>query len=161
MEWIEGTSPGDGGVGYSQRQGQRFGDPGRTAGAIVAYRALDLTERPFYAQMQGYLEAHLEELVDGHVSPAMHLVAGAMATRVLDEDLWEAYSEAFRLHIMQHRLPDGGFAATPTEESRQLRNNTDRQVGEAWITASYVLILELDPERFPLILGEGLSARRG
>jgi len=156
LSWIEGTSPGDGGVGYSQRDGQRHGDPGRTAGALVAFHALGAARHPFYDRMAAYYERNMGGLPGGHVSPAMHLLAGAMAARIMGRRAWDDYMDTYRLHIMQHRRPDGSFAATPTEESRAMRSNTDVTVGPRWLTATYVLILSMAeaPERLPLIMGE-------
>lgn len=154
LAWIESTAGGDGGVGYSPRDGQKgHGDPGRTAGAIVAFAALGQQRHPFFGRMVGYLDQNLRRLPEGHVSPAMHLLAGAMATRLLGARAWEGYMDAYRTHIMTSRRPDGSFASTPTEESRSLHSNTDLTVGPCWTTATYVLILSLPNDRLPLLLG--------
>ncbi len=153
LAWVEGTASADGGVGYSHRQGQKgFGDPGRTAGAIVAFAAVGQTRHPFVGRMVGYLERNLGRLPEGHVSPAMHLLAGGMAARLLGR-LWDPYFEAYRPHVMASRRPDGSFASTPTEESQSLRSNTDLTVGPCWTTATYVLILSLPRGKLPLLLG--------
>lgn len=153
LVWVEGTASPDGGVGYSHRQGQKgFGDPGRTAGAIVAFAALGQTRNPFVGRMVGYLERNLGRLPEGHVSPAMHLLAGGMAAQLLGR-MWDPYFELYRPHIMASRRPDGSFASTPTEESRSLRSNTDLTVGPCWTTATYVLILSLPRGKLPLLLG--------
>ncbi|MCO5165175.1 MAG: DUF6288 domain-containing protein [Planctomycetes bacterium] len=153
LGWVEGTASNDGGVGYSHRQGQKgFGDPGRTAGAIVAFASLGQTRHPFFGRMVGYLERNLSRLPEGHVSPAMHLLAGAMASRLLGRG-WDAYMEAYRPLIMSFRRPDGSFSATPTRESRSLGSNTDITVGPSWTTATYVLILSLPRNKLPLLLG--------
>ncbi|MBL4845648.1 MAG: PDZ domain-containing protein [Planctomycetes bacterium] len=68
MAWIESTSGGDGGVGYSPRSGQKgHGDPGRTAGALVAFAALGQKKRPFYRKMVSFYANHVGELPAGHV----------------------------------------------------------------------------------------------
>lgn len=164
--WIEQTAGPDGGVGYSPRPGQKgHGDPGRTAGAIVAFAALGAQKAPFFDKMCGYFGAKLGDLPEGHVSPAMHLLAGAMAARVLGRP-WDAYHDRYRLLLAAQRRPDGSFSSMPTRESRSLRSNSDLTVGPCWTTASYVLILALDPERLPLLLGgdageDGGGRRRG
>lgn len=153
LTWIEGTSPGDGGVGYSQRDGQRFGDPGRTAGAILAFAALGQSKRPFFARMVGYFDQNRSKLREGHVSPAMHLLAGAMASRLLGAKAWEAYIDEYRPVVMQQRRPDGSFCSMPTAETQSLRNDTDQTVGGCWLTATYVLILALPEAELPFLLG--------
>lgn len=153
LAWIESTASPDGGVGYSPRDGQKgFGDPGRTAGALVAYASLGQKKRPFFESMAGYYARRQGELEGGHVSPCMHLLAGAMAGRLLG-DAWKAYMERYRLTIMAARKPDGSFASTPTRESQSLHSNTDLTVGPCWTTATYVTILSLPGDRLPLLLG--------
>ncbi len=153
LTWIESTASSDGGVGYSPRPGQKGGgDPGRTAGALVAYAALGQKKRPFFEDMAGYYTRRQGELEGGHVSPCMHLLAGAMAGQLLG-DAWRAYMERYRLTIMAARRPDGSFASTPTQESQSLHSNTDLTVGPCWTTATYVTILSLPGDRLPLLLG--------
>jgi hypothetical protein len=154
LAWIESTASGDGGVGYSPREGQKgFGDPGRTAGAIVAYTALGQGKNPFVPRMGGFFERHLADLPGGHVSPCMHLLSGAMASRLLGPRMWAAYLDTYRLQIMAARCPDGSFASTPTSESESMHSNTDLTVGSCWTTATYVLILSLPEDHLPLLLG--------
>jgi hypothetical protein len=153
MAWIEKTTSGNGGIGYSDRSGQKgHGDPGRTAGALLAAKALGQTGK-FYGKMAGFFQGNMAKLKDGHVSPAMHLLAGAMAAKMLGGKVWKQYMSLFRLHIMGVRKPDGSFAGTPTQESRSMRNNTDLTVGPRWLTATYVLILSLDNGNLPYLLG--------
>ncbi len=159
LTWIEGTASADGGVGYSHREGQKgFGDPGRTAGALVAFAALGQARHPFFGKMAGFYGRELPKLIEGHVSPAMHLLAGAMAARLLGKQAWRAYVETYRPYIMGFRRPDGSFASTPTHESQQLRSNTDLTVGPRWTTATYVLILSLVEDELPLLLGGDVEA---
>ncbi len=153
LAWIESTASADGGMGYSPRDGQKgFGDPGRTAGALVAYASLGQKRRPFFEDMAGFYARRQGDLEGGHVSPCMHLLAGAMAGRLLG-DAWKAYMERYRLTIMAARKPDGSFASTPTQESQSLHSNTDLTVGPCWTTATYVTILSLPGDRLPLLLG--------
>ncbi|RMG18020.1 MAG: PDZ domain-containing protein [Planctomycetota bacterium] len=162
LSWIEETSGGTGGVGYSTRPGQKgFGDAGRTAGAIVAFQALGAERHPFFRKMVGFYQGNLRKLPAGHVSPAMHLLAGAMAAHVLGKSAWKTYWKTYRTHVMGVRKPDGSFAPTPTHESRSLRNNTDRTVGPRWTTATYVLILTLHKGNLPALLGGGKGRKKG
>jgi hypothetical protein len=154
MSWIVGTSKGDGGVGYSQRQGQKgHGDPGRTAGALVAFASLGHKSHPFFTKMSNFFLGRMGHLAEGHVSPAMHLLSGAMGAKVLGKKAWKAFMNTYRLQIMGARRPDGSFASTPTKESKSMRNNTDLTVGPRWTTATYVLILCLDRGKLPYLLG--------
>lgn len=154
LAWIVGTSNGDGGVGYSQRQGQKgHGDAGRTAGALVAFAALGQRRHPFFPKMASFYARNVKKLAAGHVSPAMHLLAGAMGSKVLGGKAWKQFIAHYRLHIMGARKPDGSFASTPTRESKSMRNNTDMTVGPRWTTATYVIILSLANGKLPYLLG--------
>jgi hypothetical protein len=155
LDWIEQTSSGDGGVGYSPREGQKgFGEAGRTSGAIVAWSLLGARGRPFFDKMAGFYRGHVKTLESGHVSPCMHLLTGALASWHLGPRDFQDYMDAYRLSFMAARRPDGSFAPTPTHESQALHSNTDAQVGPCWVTATYVLILSLPNEKVPVLLGK-------
>lgn len=159
IAWIEGTSSGDGGVGYSERPGQKgFGEAGRTSGAIVAFAALGERRHPFFEKMAGFYRGHMKSLETGHVSPCMHLLTGALASSLLGPKDWADYMETYRLPILAARRPDGSFAPTPTQESKALHSNTDATVGPCWTTATYALILSIPNEKLPLLQGKAAPA---
>lgn len=161
MAWIESTASADGGVGYSHRSGQKgFGDPGRTAGALVAYVALGQKKRPFFKKMAGYYANHVGGLPEGHVSPAMHILAGAMAAHVLGKKARKVFRGNYQTLLLGQRRPDGSFGSMPTKESKQMSNNTDLTVGPRWTTASYVLALTLGRKKIPLLLGEKIKGEK-
>ncbi|MBI4565138.1 MAG: PDZ domain-containing protein [Planctomycetes bacterium] len=148
IRYVEECSDGGGGVGYSTRDGQKgMGDPGRTAGAIVALWTLGRQRHPLFGKMAAYYTMRIGDLVNGHVSPVMHCTSGGIAAHLLGPKVWAKFMQPFRLEFMAARRPDGGFSARPTEETRQLRSNTDRSLGDAWTTASYLLILQLPKGR--------------
>lgn len=142
VRWIEQTGAGDGGVGYSPRPGQKgFGDAGRTAGAMLAFDACGLSHHPFRPKMAAYFKRNGDKLISGHVSPCMHMLAGALASAKLGDAAWRKYWSVYRDVIMSARCADGSFSARPTRETQALHNNSDRGMGKAWITAHFALIL--------------------
>lgn len=152
VKYVEACSGGDGGVGYSTRPGQQgMGDPGRTAGAIVAFRALGLDGHPFFAKMNGYYRRGMKDLIGGHVSPCMHLVSGALAAQLAGPKVWAQYWGIFRDEVMAARCTDGSFSARPTRESQALRHNTDRGEGPHWITGHFCLLLQAPASRLKLL----------
>ncbi len=152
VAYIVATGAGDGGVGYSTRAGQQgFGDPGRTAGAIVAFQALGLARHGFFGKMTGYYRRTLPRLIGGHVSPCMHLLSGAIAAELGENRTSKAFRDEFRDEIMAARVHDGSFNARPTTETQQLHHNTDRGVGPAWTTAHFTLILLVPESRLALV----------
>jgi hypothetical protein len=144
IAYLEETSDGGGGIGYSTRPGQKgMGDAGRTAGALFAMARLGLTKKPLYKKLAGYLRRHLERLPGGHVSPDMHLLFGALACHELGKKDWKAYAQAFRIEILSLANGDGTFGVRPADTSRSGLGNTDRTMGPAWRTATFALILSL------------------
>ncbi|MCI0343032.1 MAG: DUF6288 domain-containing protein [Planctomycetales bacterium] len=140
VAYIEACSSG-GGVGYSTRQGQKgMGDPGRTAGAAVAFEALYLERHPMHERMVKFAARGFGDLYKGHVSPVMHYLAGGMMAHAAGAKTWAAFQEPFRREFLAARRPDGSFSARPTAETQKLHSNNDRQVGFAWTTASYLAI---------------------
>ncbi len=144
VAYTERTSDGAGGVGYSDRPGQKGrGSAGRTAGALLALSRLGLTRHPFFKKLASYFRRHLTELPRGHVSPSYHLFFGALASRVLGRRDWESFTKAYRLEILSLWNGDGTFGVRPADTSRFGMPNTDRSMGEAWRTATFAMILAL------------------
>jgi len=144
FDYIVATGGGDGGVGYSTRRGQQgHGDPGRTAGAIVAFLSLEQGWHPFVGKMKKFLLRRMDKLPMGHVSPMMHLWFGSLACHNLGKRHVSKYWGYFRLHFFAASRPDGAFDSWPTAESEQLRRNSDRSMGLPWSTAHLVLPLLL------------------
>ena len=153
VQWIEDTTRGDGGIGYSPREGQKgFGEAGRTSGAIAAFSQLGLKATPIFEKMIAFYRGHAGTLTSGHVSPFMHMLSGAIASYELGPRDWASYVETYRPQLYAARKADGSFAPIPTHESQSLHSNTDGQVGPCWTTAAAVLILSLPDDRVPLLV---------
>lgn len=144
MKYVELCAAGDGGVGYADRPGQKgMGEPGRTSGAIFAWMCLKQNKGGFYGKMTQYWERNMAEITDGHVSPVMHYSTSGLAGHALGGGAWDKFMDRFRIEFLACRRIDGSFAARPTEESQMMRSNSDREVGDCWITGNYLLILGL------------------
>jgi len=142
---------GDGGVAYSTRPGQAgYGDPGRTAGAYFALYRNNLGRSRPARKMLKFFQRGMDKLPSGHVSPMMHLLAGAIACKASPQGKhWKEYWKTYRPYFMSSRLHSGAFAARPTRESRAIRSNTDRNLGHCWTTGTLVIILNLAQESDP------------
>lgn len=155
VNYIEKSSDGGGGVGYSTRPGQQgMGSAGRTASALFAMQRLRLERRPFYKKLAGYLRQHLAEIPDGHVSPDFHLFFGALACRALGKKDWSAFMREFQLEFLSLHNGDGTFGVRPADTSRFGMSNTDRTMGAAWRTATFAMILALPSGHLDLPAGE-------
>ena len=68
--------------------------------------------------------------------------------------------DLFRLEFVAARRPDGSFSARPTKETKELHSNTDREMGPAWTTASYLLVQELQKGRLEILEGKYKPVRK-
>lgn len=145
LAYVRSCTSGDGGVAYSTRPGQAgHGDPGRTAGAYFAFYRNGLGRSKAARRMLKFFVRGMERLPTGHVSPMMHILAGAMACRASGQSkLMKSFWKTYRPYIMSSRLHAGSFAGRPTRESRAIRSNTDRTLGPAWATATYVIVMNM------------------
>jgi len=157
LGYIRACMSGDGGVAYSTREGQAgHGDPGRTAGAYFAFFRNGLGRSKAARKMLKYFERGMDRLPSGHVSPMMHILGGAMATRASGrKKLVKAFWKTYRPYIMASRLHSGAFAARPTKESQLIRSNTDRTLGHAWTTATLLIVMNIarDEKAYPHLFG--------
>ena len=160
LTYIQKCGGGGPGVGYSTQPGQvGMGDVGRTAGAVAAFAALGRSDHAYYKPMVGFTHSHLREIKDGHVSPMMHWLAAAIACRKEGGKLWEAFWETQRQECTMLRMPDNTFSARPTEESATMGKNNDRDLGQVWCTAHWVIILGLEKDALTLWLGKGKASK--
>lgn len=160
LAYIQKCGGGGPGVGYSTKPGQvGMGDVGRTAGAVAAFAALGRTEHPYYKPMVGFTAANLRKIKDGHVSPMMHWLAAALACRREGGKIWDAFWETQRQECTMLRMPDNTFTARPTDESATLGKNNDRDLGPAWCTAHWVIILGLERDHLSLWLGKSKGTK--
>jgi len=118
LGYIRACMSGDGGVAYSTREGQAgHGDPGRTAGAYFALFRNGLGRTKAARKMLKFFQRGMDQLPSGHVSPMMHVLAGAMAVRAADrKKLLKEFWKTYRPYIMASRCHSGAFAARPTRE---------------------------------------------
>ncbi len=155
VNYIERSSDGGGGVGYSTRPGQQgLGSAGRSASALFAMSRLRLERHPFYKKLTSYLRRNLADIPDGHVSPDFHMFFASLACRVLGKRDWSTFVNQFRLEFLSLQNGDGTFGVRPADTSRFGMSNTDRTMGVAWRTATFAMILALPSGHLDLPAGE-------
>jgi hypothetical protein len=76
----------------SQRQsGFSETNAGRTAGALFAWHALGMERDDAFSGSARYLLDHLAWVPEGHGSPCLNMVMGALACRMLGKEEWAKY----------------------------------------------------------------------
>ncbi len=154
VAYVDACTGGDGGTAYSTRPGQiGFGDPGRTAGAWLALDLLGMGKKR--RKMFNFFFKRLDKLPSGHVSPVMHILAASMACKRKGKRYFHAFWKLYRPYLMLSRTEKGAFGARPTHETQVLRSNSDRNMGPAWATASFALVLEAGMGRIPWLTWKG------
>jgi len=147
-EFLEASSAG-GGVGYSDRSGQKGqGNIGRTAGCWLGYRALGRRSR-FGRSLGSWTRRNCGAIFQGHASLMQHILLAGVAAHALgrgaERDFWEAALPSFVLA----RAPDGSFQPRPWHETLSMKSNSDVTFGEVWTTAAWTIILVSDDAAFP------------
>jgi hypothetical protein len=158
-KYIEESSGGDGGVGYSTNKGQQGqGNIGRTAVTWMGYSALGLRSEKWTARMAGYVTHHAGDVFGGHASLMQHFLFAGLASQALGGDAEKAYWDVAETNLVLARAPDGSFQPRPWHESLQMGSNSDVSFGEVWTTACWTLVLCADgkADGFP-----GLPASTG
>jgi hypothetical protein len=130
-------------VGYSPRAGQKgFGCPCRTGGTIFAFAVLGQQKHPLYPRMLVYWKEEVGGSDGGHGSVAMGLLGSALAARQAGGEDWKAFEDTFFPKILANGFTDGSFKHLAGTKPQSL-GNADPQVGPAYNTAVFALVLQL------------------
>ncbi len=157
--YLEDSSGGDGGIGYSTAPGQKGqGNIGRTAATWMGYVALGLRREKWTSKMTSFVEHHADEVFGGHASLMQHFLLAGMASQALGGDAAKSYWSVAESNLVTARAPDGSFQPRPWHESLQMGSNSDVSFGEVWTTASWAIVLASDGQKDGLA---GLPAAMG
>ena len=135
---------------------------GRTAGALVAMHALGVSHTDeTFRRAVAFLQQHWDLVGEGHGSPVLNLVFGALAARLLGPEAQTAFETAWIPPVLAKQAADGAldcactkrlFGSTcdsPTEKGGGIAVFTQSQ--RAYVTALTTFVLLLD-RRLPHVL---------
>jgi hypothetical protein len=143
--YLEASSGGDGGVGYSTNPGQAGqGNIGRTGCAWIGCVTLGLRKDPFAVKMEKYVRSHAGEVFGGHASLMQHYLFGGVAAHAIGADAAKVYWATCERDLLLARAPDGSFQPRPWHESIAMQSNSDVSFGDVWTTAAWTLVLAAD-----------------
>ncbi len=135
---------GEGGVGYSPRQGQKgFGCPCRTGGAVFAFGLLDRAGHPLYPRMVDFMKKEMKNAVEAHGSIALGFLCAALGFHQVGETDWQTFSKAFFPTLLDNVARDGSIGHLEGK-TFFARNGADARMGKAYNTGIYALALQLD-----------------
>ena len=137
VKYLLASSDGQGRIGYSPRDGQRgFVEPGRNAGALLAFGALGLEDHREYPPMRRRFHESLgERLNKGHGSAQLALLQAALVSKEFGEFAWRRFWLRLGPSLLACQDEEGHF--TPPEGEKSITESGDRA------TATYALILSL------------------
>ncbi len=162
--YLEQSSGGDGGVGYSTNDGQRGqGNIGRTAAAWLGTTTLGLRKDPFALKMEKYVRMHAGEVFGGHASLMQHYLFAGVASQAIGLDAAKEYWSSCERDLVLAASPDGSFQPRAWHESVAMQSNSDVSFGEVWTTAAWTLVLAAEPSKegrpgLPVWTGRAASA---
>jgi hypothetical protein len=146
--YLKASSAGDGGVGYSDKPGQRGqGNIGRTAVAWLAYETLGLGRSGWGQKMRKWTARNASEVLGGHASLMQHVLLAGVAAHALGGKARAAYWQALERDLILARAPDGSLQPRPWRESLSIGSNSDVSFGEVWTTAAWTIVLACEPEK--------------
>ncbi|MCB9889264.1 MAG: hypothetical protein H6836_06775 [Planctomycetes bacterium] len=140
--YLQASAGEDGGVGYADGPGQKgMGNIGRTAAAWLGAVGLGRRADPWTKKMEGYVRAHVADVMHGHASLMQHITLAGVAAKALGSDAEAAYWKVMQRDMTLARAPDGSLQSRPWHESLLMESNTDVSMGEVWTTASWAIVL--------------------
>ena len=146
--YLEQSSNGDGGVGYSHKPGQRGqGNIGRSAGCWLGYETLGLGKSAWGQKMKKWTARNVANVQGGHASLMQHVLLAGVAAHALGGKSAKAYWGACERDLVLARVPDGSFQPRPWRETLSMGTNADVGFGEVWTTAAWTIVLACEPEK--------------
>ncbi|MHC4660279.1 MAG: DUF6288 domain-containing protein [Planctomycetota bacterium] len=139
IDYIVKCTNKKGGVGYSTRKGQIGGGcPGRTGGALMAFSACEY-DKPICQLMSDYMEEKMEEIPEGHASPALHFLQAGLGSLNAHADVWNIFIEKLYPVIYEKMQSDGSFQHITNKEGDKDENN-----GVCYTSVVFTLMLAAD-----------------
>lgn len=144
---------GSGAFPYGGRAYRKGPEAGRTAGVVAALAALGRRDHAAFGPAARYLQANWTAVPDGHASPAMHVLFGALAAQSLGEPAWRAFDERVLARVRAAQRPDGSFDDVVAGSPDSLGLIGGEAGERAYRTACYAAALALPRSRLGRALG--------
>jgi len=146
--YLQQSSNGDGGVGYSHKPGQRGrGNIGRSAGCWLGFMTLGKGKSAWGQKMKKWTARNAGNVLGGHASLMQHLLLAGVAAHALGGKAQKTYWAQCERDLTLARAPDGSFQPRPWRETLSGGSNSDVSFGEVWTTAAWAIVLACEPEK--------------
>ncbi|MHC4958551.1 MAG: prenyltransferase/squalene oxidase repeat-containing protein [Planctomycetota bacterium] len=121
---------------------------GRTAGSIYAWHCLGLERSDAFKGSVDYLMDEFEWIPEGHGTPCLNMMHGALACRMLGKKAWAKYRDAFFPRIIAAQGEDGCLACICEQKAFGVTCDSKRRMfgagQDAYTTALHTFVLLLD-----------------
>jgi hypothetical protein len=142
---------------YGGRPYRRGFEAGRTAGTVVALAALGRTGDAMFRRACEYLRDNVASIPDGHASPAMHVLLGALCCQILGGDLLASYRTTVVNRVLDVQREDGSFDDVVAGSPDSLQLNSDERTDRAYRTALYAAALAIPRSRIAELLATPIA----
>ncbi|MHC4662299.1 MAG: DUF6288 domain-containing protein [Planctomycetota bacterium] len=155
LDYVDQCTSGMGATAYSTRANQRgTGCPGRTGGAVTAF-AMCRYHSSKLDKMAKYISRTMEQIPEGHASPALHFIGGGLGAIQVSKSLWDKYvTDIFPLMLNQAQ-DDGSFLHITNKEG-----DKDAGLGPCYTTGAFTFMLAVDQGRLSFLSGKYCKVRK-
>jgi outer membrane protein assembly factor BamB len=135
---------GEGGAfPYGGKAYRKGFESGRTTGAVAALAALGQGETEMFRRAAANVLANPEEVPRGHASPAMHVLTGALAFRILGDDAWKLYDSTVLADVRSRQRDDGSLESLVGGSPDELTLAGGDFINGLYITACHAAALAM------------------
>jgi hypothetical protein len=144
----------------SQRSsGQSDTSVGRTAGAIYAMHCLGMPRNRGFKRATEYVLTNLPKIPEGHGSPCLNMMYGALASHALGPKIFKRFRNEFHPRLIEAQSEDGalpcichgtGFAVT-CDSKLPISVEFLQRGQKVYTTALHAFVLLLDAKRLKIL----------
>jgi hypothetical protein len=134
-------------------------EAGRTGTVVAALAAWGRTQGVSFQRAVEFLLCNAQSVPRGHASPAMHLLSGALAFRLLGDETWSAYEQAVLELVRKKQQEDGTFGDLLGHSPDSWTGLGDESLNSAYMTAFYAASLATPHSRVAALLCTPVDAK--
>lgn len=132
---------------------------GRTAGSLYAWHCLGMPRDRDFRRSVAYLEENLEWIKEGHGSPCMNMMHGALACRTLGKETWRRFADLYLPRILARQTGAGGLPCICEGKAFGVTCDSRKGMGggvfaltqEVYNTSLHLFVLLLDRDHLKIL----------
>lgn len=147
LDLVRHVQAANGSLPYGGLPYRRGFEAGRTSGTVLALAALGLGDTDAFRRAADYVLRNVASLPNGHASPAMHVLMGALACYVLGDEAWASYDRDVLARVRAAQKPDGSFNDVVDGSPDSFAIMAEAATNTAYVTAFYAAALAVTRSR--------------